>query len=90
MRGTATCVLMPHDVGGWSIVLQVYRELCAVQGFAGVDYSTKDRSSGPVQFERDPAEAAEADPFGLDQIISEVSAHFLLHVCKGVHSASGH
>ena len=42
------------------------------QGFAGVDYSTKDRSSGPVQFERDPAEAAEADPFGLDQIISEV------------------
>ena len=45
----------------------------AVQGFAGVDYSTKDRSSGPVQFERDPAEAVEADPFGLDQIISEVS-----------------
>ncbi len=44
----------------------------AVQGFAGVDYSTKDRSSGPVQFERDPAEAVEADPFGLDQIISEV------------------
>ncbi len=37
-----------------------------------MDYSTKDRSSGPVQFESDPAEAAEADPFGLDQIISEV------------------
>lgn len=47
----------------------------AMQGFAGVDYSTKDRSSGPVQFERDPAEAVEADPFGLDQIISEVSCH---------------
>ena len=44
----------------------------ALQGFAGVDYSTKDRSSGPVQFERDPAEAVEADPFGLDHIISEV------------------
>ena len=44
----------------------------AAQGFAGVDYSTKDRSSGPVQFECDPAEAVEADPFGLDQIISEV------------------
>ena len=39
-----------------------------------MDYSTKDRSSGPVQFERDPGEAAEADPFGLDQIISEVGA----------------
>lgn len=50
----------------------------AVQGFAGVDYSTKDRSSGPVQFERDPAEAVEADPFGLDQIISEVSCIFFL------------
>ncbi|CAL5230031.1 g13476 [Coccomyxa viridis] len=43
------------------------------KGFAGVDYGTKDRSSGPVQFERDPAEAVEADPFGLDQIISEVA-----------------
>ena len=40
-----------------------------------MDYGTKDRSSGPVQFERDPAEAVEADPFGLDQIISEVSCH---------------
>jgi hypothetical protein len=40
------------------------------QGFQGVDYSTKgDRGAGPVQFEKDPAEA---DPFGLDQIISEV------------------
>jgi len=51
------------------------RGLSAAQGFAGVDYSTKDHSSGPVQFERDPAEAVEADPFGLDQIISEVSCH---------------
>ena len=42
------------------------------QGFQGVDYSTKgDRGSGPVQFEKDPAEA---DPFGLDQIISEARA----------------
>ena len=49
-----------------------------MQGFAGVDYSTKDRSSGPVQFERDPAEAVEADPFGLDQIISEVSCNPIL------------
>ena len=41
------------------------------QGFQGVDYSTKgDRGSGPVQFEKDPVEA---DPFGLDQIISEAS-----------------
>lgn len=39
-----------------------------LQGFEGVDYSTKDRSSGPVQFEQ-----AEADPFGLDQMLSKVS-----------------
>ncbi len=44
----------------------------AVQGFQGVDYSTKDRSSGPVQFENDPAEA---DPFGLDQMLSKVCSH---------------
>lgn len=42
-----------------------------VQGFQGVDYSTKDRSSGPVQFEQDPAEA---DPFGLDQMLSKVGS----------------
>ena len=55
-----------------------------MQGFAGVDYSTKDHSSGPVQFERDPAEAVEADPFGLDQIISEVSCLLPLYaqVCE--------
>ena len=49
--------------------------LCApgnAQGFQGVDYSTKDRSSGPVQFEADPAEA---DPFGLDQMLSKVGRH---------------
>ncbi|EIE21068.1 hypothetical protein COCSUDRAFT_54108 [Coccomyxa subellipsoidea C-169] len=40
------------------------------KGFQGVDYSTKDRSSGPVQFENDPAEA---DPFGLDQMLSKVN-----------------
>ena len=44
-----------------------------MQGFQGVDYSTKgDRGNGPVQFEKDPVEA---DPFGLDQIISEVRPH---------------
>lgn len=42
---------------------------CLAQGFAGVDYSTKGRDSGPVQFERD---AGEVDPFGLDQFISSV------------------
>lgn len=40
-----------------------------VQGFKGVDYSTKGRDSGPVQFER---EAGEVDPFGLDNFISSV------------------
>ena len=41
-----------------------------MQGFKGVDYSTTGaRSSGPVQFERD---AAEADPFGLDQFLTDV------------------
>ena len=39
-----------------------------LQGFAGLDYSTGARDSGPVQFERDQ----EADPFGLDSIIDEV------------------
>ena len=49
---------------------------CNLQGFQGVDYSTKgDRGNGPVQFEKDPAEA---DPFGLDQIISEVRFQPLL------------
>lgn len=41
-----------------------------MQGFKGVDYSTAgSRGSGPVQFERD---AAEADPFGLDQYLTDV------------------
>lgn len=56
--------------------------LVPLQGFAGVDYGTKDRSSGPVQFERDPAEAVEADPFGLDQIISEVGRCPLIQCCS--------
>ncbi len=34
-----------------------------------MDYSTKGRDSGPVQFERD---AAEADPFGLDDFLGSV------------------
>ncbi|KAK9811770.1 hypothetical protein WJX72_009762 [[Myrmecia] bisecta] len=38
------------------------------KGFAGVDYSTSGRDAGPVQFEKEP----EADPFGLDQFISNV------------------
>ena len=59
-------------------MLRGWKSFGAAQGFAGVDYSTKDHSSGPVQFERDPAEAVEADPFGLDQIISEVSCHQVL------------
>lgn len=50
----------------------------SVQGFQGVDYSTKDRSSGPVQFEADPAEA---DPFGLDQMLSKVGRHSSHHFC---------
>jgi hypothetical protein len=49
-----------------------------MQGFQGVDYSTKDRSSGPVQFEADPAEA---DPFGLDQMLSKVGQHSSDHFC---------
>lgn len=49
-----------------------------MQGFQGVDYSTKDRSSGPVQFEADPAEA---DPFGLDQMLSKVGRHSSHHFC---------
>ena len=50
-----------------------------VQGFQGVDYSTKDRSSGPVQFEQDPAEA---DPFGLDQMLSKVGSTLRLCIVK--------
>jgi hypothetical protein len=40
-----------------------------VQGFQGVDYSTKGRDNGPVQFERG---GGKVDPFGLDQFISSV------------------
>ena len=69
----------PHVAGAavstW--VSPLFAESCSaaparlLQGFQGVDYSTKgDRGSGPVQFEKDPVEA---DPFGLDQIISEAS-----------------
>lgn len=45
----------------------------ARQGFQGADYSGRDArggAGGPVQFERDPAEA---DPFGLDQFLTEVN-----------------
>jgi SNW domain-containing protein 1 len=45
----------------------------ARQGFQGADYSGRDArggAAGPVQFERDPAEA---DPFGLDQFLTEVN-----------------
>ena len=45
-------------------------EIYALQGFAGVDYQTTEgRGGGPVQFERD---AVEADPFGLDQFLTNV------------------
>lgn len=57
----------------------VLKEGARVQGFQGVDYSTKDRGSGPVQFENDPAEA---DPFGLDQMLSKVR-----HFCSGLPTA---
>ncbi|KAK9865996.1 hypothetical protein WJX84_009910 [Apatococcus fuscideae] len=39
------------------------------KGFAGVDYSAKQTDGAAPQFERDPAEA---DPFGLDQFMSNV------------------
>ena len=43
------------------------------QGFQGAEYSGRDArggAGGPVQFERDPVEA---DPFGLDQFLTEVN-----------------
>ncbi len=44
------------------------------KGFQGVDYSAAAQAAAdgqPVQFERD---APEADPFGLDQFLTDVSA----------------
>ncbi len=43
------------------------------KGFAGVDYSAAAQAAGdgqPVQFEKD---APEADPFGLDQFLTDVT-----------------
>jgi SNW domain-containing protein 1 len=43
------------------------------KGFQGVDYSAAAQAAAdgqPVQFERD---APEADPFGLDQFLTDVS-----------------
>ncbi len=39
------------------------------KGFAGVDYSAKNANAGAPQFEQDPVEA---DPFGLNQFMSNV------------------
>ena len=41
------------------------------KGFAGVDYHAKQTDAGAPQFEKDPAEA---DPFGLDQFMSNVKS----------------